>query len=159
MSRRPDQMSFFPRPQAVMGLGGRRVHFMENALDCWLEALTQASADNQVRFDAGDFRFLYEPLHDAMIEPYVANPSERMVEAVEMASQRPALAFEVFSDETGQRVQKLTEKVRNLDYVHAWAILWPLWCFRENCKGLDPARVEWWKMEFVRGHAQQRGKR
>ena len=144
-----------------MALGGYRVGFLDRAIECWSQALALALASGHLegQFDTADFAFLFDALNDVAIEPDVATPNESMAQAVAKAGQRPGLAFAIYGDETGQRLQALVEKVRSLDYLHAWAILWPHRCFLENCDGLDPLRVEWWKMEFVKAHAHPRGNR
>jgi hypothetical protein len=158
MTRRNWQISVFPRPDAVLSLGGYCVNFLDRAIDCWSQALGLTSGHLEGQFDRADFAFLFEALNDVGIEPDVATPNEQMAEAVEQAGRRPGLAFAIYGDETGQRVQKLADRVRGWDYLHAWALLWPLRCFKENCEGHDPLRVGFWKMEFVEANAHPRGK-
>ena len=159
MTRRDWQVSVFPRPDAVMALGGYRVGFLDRAIDCWSQALALASAHLEGQFDKADYSFLFEALNGVGIEPDMGTPNEQMAEPVVQAGKRPGLAFAVYGDQMGQRVQALASKVRDLDYLHAWATLWGLLCFRENCPGVDPARVEWWKTEFVKAQAHPRSRR
>lgn len=156
MSRR--QISVYPNPEAVDALGGHHSPLLSRAIESLSALHSSASALLDKVLDRAHWLFLAEALKDTSLSPSTANLSQRLADAVEDAAQRESLAFAVYGDHPGKRLQNLAATVRSLNRLYAgflvWSVQW-LWLYGRD---VDPALCQWWQPAFRAAHARRHRK-
>jgi len=108
------------------------------ALGCWTHLLAEATTENERHFTAGEWEVLHDLAGKFKWDPDVADPGEQIASVL----RRPA-----WLSPDPHRRDKLAEKVQELDYVRAWAMLWA--CFhaerQEKATGVRPE--SWWLLK------------
>jgi hypothetical protein len=122
-----------------------------------------------VRIGLKEWSFLACVLKDRPFDPEYANPGELLATAVEDAHRFENAAvkwfvtgtdFENIQAEADADVGMLVEKLRKLDYVHAWAVIVAVqWFWEHHDGGIDIEKDSWWKLAFRRQwHQEHSGK-
>ena len=107
---------------------------------------------------------LAEVLKGMRFEPEFANPGALLATAIEDAHRLENVGEKWFSSEGpdwGQKeidasVEKLVEKLRDLDYAHAWAVIVAIQWFWDHEREISTKEDEWWSLAFRRKKSQKR---
>jgi hypothetical protein len=180
MARSDTRYSVYPAPKAVEILGSTSPA-LNQAIECWAALLVRASGDNSKTFvkSWGEDPFVGEnPLHewgalaDALkevrLDPDFPHPGILVAAAVEDDYRLGDAGYKWFSSECGERMKddeyaryrddvivRLVKKLRDLDYVHAWAIVVTVrWFWEHHDEGID-INDPWWTVAFRRQWAQK----
>jgi hypothetical protein len=174
MARSDKRYMVYPAPKAVEVVGDS-TPALNQAIECWGAVLARAIADNSDIFlkshfeDLGDGKIDEHYVHDwgvladalkgVRVDPDFGNPAYLLSSAVEDAHRLNKVGFrwlEPNLDFDGTRevdpaIYELVEKLKNLDYVHAWAIIVTVQWFWEQCEqGMDIRNDAWWTLPFRR---------
>jgi hypothetical protein len=181
MARSDTRYSVYPAPKAIEVVGNS-APALNQAIECWAALLARAMADNARTFSESYSQFVvgtvYEHcLHEwalvanvfreVRFDPEFANPSELLATAVEDAHRLENVGAEWFaSDRDWERkdvdaaVTKLGEKLRRLDYPHAWAVILGVqWFWEHHEEGIDIKKDPWWTLAFRRQWHQAKTKK
>jgi len=173
MARSDHRYMVYPAPRAIEILGAKSP-LLNQALECWAAQLACATADNSkvdgfspsycyfdgTNYDVHsihDWAVLAHSIRDKPFDPEFSRPGELLAAAVEDAHRFENIGKDWF-DEPGDYTQKdidsamskLTEKLRRLDYSHAWAIIVTVQWFWEHHKTIKIDKDEWWTLAFRR---------
>jgi hypothetical protein len=163
MARSDTRYSVYPAPKAIEVVGNS-APALNQAIECWAALVARAMADNARTFSesygemAGD-RLYQHCLHDWALlanvlrgmrfDPDFANPPELLATAVEDAHRLESIGDEWYFGESERKdrdaaVARLAEELRNLDYVHAWAIIGAVqWFWENHSEGIDIKADPW----------------
>jgi hypothetical protein len=105
-------------------------------------------------------------LKDRPFDPEYANPGDLVATAVEDAHRLEDAAArwavhdspsEDNSEETDAAVGDLVKRLRELDYVHAWAVIVAVqWFWEHDDEGIDIEQHRWWTLMFRRQGKEER---
>jgi hypothetical protein len=176
MARSDTRYSVYPAPKATEILGDT-APALNQAIECWAAVMMRAIADNARRFSRADspglfgamgkeldeWGFLAEALKDVQIDPDFPNPGAILAAAVEDANRLEGLLQKWFFadhlegkweryDELYEReAVTVADRVRNLDYAHAWALVLAIrWFWQHTEEGIDIKKDAWWSLSFRR---------
>jgi hypothetical protein len=175
MARSDTRYSIYPAPKAVE-IVGNTSPALNQAIECWAALLVRAIADNSRQFEEADYvdmdftnkwwqmkewSLLAEALKGLHVDPEFANPGQLLATAVEDAHRLEYIGSECLNwgecDSTiikekhiDAEVKKTVEKLRNLDYVHAWAVIVTVQWFWDHHEGIDLKNDLWWTLAFRR---------
>jgi hypothetical protein len=172
MARSDARYSIYPASKATEIIGDT-APALNQAVECWAALLSRATADNsnkivKSRFsDLGGGRIEVDYLHEwgvladtlreMRFDPEFANPSFLLASAVEDAQRlqgvgfrwlEPSLNFDG-SLEVNPAIFRLIEKIKNMDYAHAWAIIVAVQWYWENHE-MIAKEDEWWTLAYRR---------
>jgi hypothetical protein len=171
MARSDTRYSVYPAPKAVEVVGNS-APALNLAIECWGALLARAMADNARTFSksyselVGDRRYEH-CLHDwalmgtvlrtIKVDPDFANPGELLATAVQDAHRLESIGDDwYFADESARKdrdaaVDALADKLRMLDYAHAWAVISATqWFWEHSDEGIDIKKEEWWTLGLRR---------
>ncbi len=177
MARSDARYSVYPAPKAVE-IVGDTAPALNQAVECWAALLARATADNsrkieqaedyQIRqlmgkeWQMNEWSLLAEALKGMRFDPGFANPGQLIAAAVEDAHRLEYIGAEcldwgccdssVIKDKhIDAEVGRVVEKLRNLDYVHAWAVIVVVqWFWEHHDEGIDIKKDPWWTLGFRR---------
>jgi len=186
MARSDTRYSVYPAPKATEVIGDT-APALNLAIECWAALLARAMADNARRFwnvqsthatgkkedmySLQEWCVLADTLREVDFDPEFARPSELIAAAVEDANKLENVGSKWFSMDlppeeysevelADQRVGELAKKLRELDYVHAWAVILAVrWYWDHFEEGVDISKDAWWTMAFRRKWAPERDTR
>lgn len=148
------KLTVYPGPRALAVLG-QSAPMLNQALECWAAVIARASADNSKIFDAAEWKYIADLLNGTLHEPEIGNPGELLASSVEDGAALDGLGEKWFAKTPAARVQVLAEKVRGLDYAHAWAAIVAVQWFWENSDSVS-VDAPWWTLAFRRKQAEDK---
>jgi len=172
MARSDTRYSIYPAHKAVQ-IVGNTAPALNQAIECWGALLARATADNAGTFCKSHFQDLGEGkidvhyvhewgvLADALkgirVDLDFWEVGFLLSRAVEDAHRRvglrwlePNLDFDG-SKEVDPAIWRLVEKLKKLDYAHAWAVIVAVQWFWEHVdEGIDIKNDPWWTLAFRR---------
>lgn len=185
MARYDTRFSVYPAPKAIQILGNT-APALNQAIECWAALLARCTADNGRTFhgylttENGDvieslheWNVLSEVLKDTTVNPEFQSPGSILASAVEDAYRLENIRGACFLDDeddhpkesrvypgwkTDAALAKLVDKLRGLDYPHAWAVIVAVqWYWAHQEQPLND-RNQWWTLAFRREWAQEEAK-
>jgi hypothetical protein len=141
MSKRPvkrRQSTVWPQPGAVTTLGGYRARWLNQSIECWSALLAQASREVAEQFDETQWQLLAKALSERVFIPAVSRPGLLVADALAAQTSKPA--------------QALARTCADLDYLHAWAVIWAVQWYWDNVEGIKKGDA-WWDVDYRRAHA------
>ena len=187
MARSDTRYSVYPTPRAI-DVVGNSAPALNQAIECWAALLARAMADNDRTFEQADrvemhferkmwqmneWALMAEALKDMRFDSEFTNPGQLLATAVEDAHRLEYIGAKCLDwgecDSTiikekhiDAAVNKVVEKLRNLDYVHAWAVIVAVqWFWEHHDEGIDIKENPWWTLPFRRQwkerHASKQG--
>jgi hypothetical protein len=186
MARSDTRYSVYPAPKAVEVVGSS-APALNQAIECWAALLARATADNHRQFEQAEEReirdligkpwqmnewsLLAEALKGVRFDPEFAKPGQLLAAAVEDAHRLEYIGAECLDwgghDSTiikdkhiDAEVKKVVEKLSNLDYAHAWAVIVAVqWYWEHHDEAIDAKKDDWWTLAFRRKWHQARAKK
>ncbi len=176
MARSDTRYSVYPAPKAVEVVGNS-APALNQAIECWAARLARAMADNDRTFEQADrivmhferkmcqmneWSLIAEALKDKRFDPEFANPEQLLATAVEDAHRLEYIGAKCLDrgehDSTiikdkpiDAAVNEVVKKLRNLEYVHAWAVIVAVqWFWEHHDEGIDIKEDPWWTLAFRR---------
>jgi hypothetical protein len=177
MARSDKRYMVYPSSRAAEIIGGT-APTLNQAIECWASLLARAMADNAKTFwnaeptpvtgkreDAyalKEWGVLADTLKEMRFDPEFTNPGELLATAVEDANRLENVGAKWFSMDlppeeyseielTDKRVAELAQKLRELDYPHAWAVILAVqWFWEHHAEGIDVKKDPWWTLAFRR---------
>jgi hypothetical protein len=174
MARSDKRYMVYPAPRAIEIIGSTSPS-LNQALECWAALLARATADNardiwdSFIYDEPPQKYEVQPLHEWAViaevlkemrfDPEFANPGVLLATAVEDGHRLESVANNWFlwgeegpgTDDPDKAIQKLTDKLRGLDYSHAWAVISAVqWFWDHHDEGIDIKKDRWWTLAFRR---------
>jgi hypothetical protein len=180
MARSDTRYSIYPAPKAIQILGGTSPALNE-AIECWAALLVRASGDNSKTFSESygeegpypehplhEWGVLADALKEIRLDPDFPHPGILLAAAVDDAYRLEDAGYKWFSSEHGERMKDdeyaryrdkaiagLVKKLRDLDPVHAWAIIVTVrWFWANHADGIN-IKDPWWTVAFRRQWGQQ----
>ncbi len=151
-----EAQSVYPPRSVTYPLGGYRSTVMTFAVRCFAKLLEQATIDNQDALTAGEWNFLAVNAsgRESSIDPDVNNPGDLLAQMAERGMHHEVQLDLLAGQPRGGRAkaQELADRLRALDYVHAWAVIWCLQ-WRAHRLGMDEVitpEEEWWTLAHRR---------
>jgi hypothetical protein len=141
MSKRPikrRQSTVWPQPGAVATLGGYRARWLNQSIEWWSALLAQASREVAEQFDAAQWQQLAAALSERVFDPAVSRPGLLVADALTAQTSKPA--------------QALARTCADLDYLHAWAVIWAVQWYWDNVEEIKKGDA-WWEVDYRRAHA------
>ena len=132
------QSTVWPQPGAVATLGGYRARWLNQAIECWAALLAPAARAVAEQFDAGQWQILAAALSERRFDPAVSQPGLLLADALTPPVSKPA--------------QVLARACGELDYVHAWAVIWAVQWYWDNVETIKKGEP-WWDVDYRRAHA------
>ncbi len=178
MARTDTRYSVYPTDKSIEVVGSSSPA-LNQAIECWAALLARAIADNSGTFlkdicepavDAfhclNDWGILADALKAMKFDPDFANPKYLLASAVEDGHRLHGLGWKWAdpdqNDVTERAVVKLVEKLKELDYAHAWAIIVVVQWYWEHHDKIGKSD-EWWtlayRMEMSSDRSQNRGRK
>jgi hypothetical protein len=177
MDRQTKRYAVYPSKRAVEVLGGS-IPALNQAIECWAALLARATARNADAFwnfsrfgmtwenerledmqGIDEWCLLAELLKEIRVEPEFPNPEELVVTAFEDAHTLEKVGKKWFQSDFDMdryakglelNVQRLTKKLRSLDYVHTWALITAVQWYWRHSEGIDFQKDPWWTLTFRR---------
>lgn len=175
MARSDRRYLVYPSPRAVEVIGGTSPE-LNQALDCWAGELARAitknaesfrgghmaKGDKQVRVQASEhWTMLSVSLQKKNFDPEYPKPGELIASAVEEAERFEGLWTKRRLNAKGSDSDCATEtellntdfaafltQLRQLDFVHAWAIINTIAWYWQNHTRIDSNKDQWWQLWF-----------
>jgi hypothetical protein len=174
MARSDTRYSVYPAPKAVQ-IVGNSAPALNQAIECWAALLARATAENSREFHQAwqlydpernphaigldQWSLLAEALKGMRIDPEFANPGLLLATAVEDAHRLEDLGFKcynwggcdssVINPDIDAEVGKVVEKLRLIDYPHAWAVIVAVQWYWEHHKEIQKTD-DWWTLKYRR---------
>lgn len=126
-----------PAPAALEVLGHSPPR-LARAVECWAELLTQCSADNARAFGPEEWCRVAAALNGVRWEPTAADPGALIASAVEDAGARGSEPVPA----------GLGDRLRALDYGHAWAFIVAVEWYWAHQEAADLAHAPWWALQY-----------
>jgi hypothetical protein len=172
MARSDKRYMVYPAPKAVEVVGDSAPS-LNQAIECWGALLARATADNAGTFskshfqDLGDGKIDVHYVHDwgvladalkgIRVDLDFWEVGFLLSRAVEDAHRRVGLRWLERnldfdgSKEVDPAICRLVEKLKKLDYAHAWAIIVAVqWLWEHVDEGIDVKNDPWWTLAFRR---------
>jgi hypothetical protein len=172
MARSDKRYMVYPAPRAIEILGAKSP-FLNQALECWAAELAWATAGNSKTFlrsfmtndnlhNLHDWAVLAHSIRDKPFDPEFSRPGELLAAAVEDAQRFENIGYRWMhtpdpaydpprkGDPADLEIAELAEKLRKLDYSHAWAIIVVVHWFWEHHTKIKVDEDEWWTLGFRR---------
>jgi hypothetical protein len=176
MARSDTRYSVYPAPKAVE-IVGNSAPALNQAIECWAALLARATAENSRTFFQADpvdmqienvlymmneWSLIAEAIKGMRFDPEFANPGQLLATAVEDAHKLDYIGSTCLDwggcDSTiikekniDARVEKTVDKLRQLDYVHSWAVILAVqWFWEHQDKAIDIKKHPWWTLPFRR---------
>ena len=137
-------MSVYVPKDLCVNLGGRRSVPMGQAVRCWSQLMVQASLDNERAFWPQDWQALAAVMEgrERSIDPELPRPQAVLADALDQVA-RIGTTRRVGCDSAA--LAALAGRVRDLDYLHCWALLWALQ-WRQECRIPVDSEDAWWTL-------------
>lgn len=144
-----DMMSIYPPRVVGATLGGYRSYPLTQAVRCWAKLMERATEEVARLFNAGCWNFLALAARgkEKEFDPEWANPGDHLAQLVEHA-----VRYEIELDMVGgkESAQRLADRLRKMEYLHAWAVIWALQCRADSLDHVRPADA-WWTLAYRQG--------
>lgn len=167
----------YPDQRAVEVLGAS-TQSLNQALECWADAIARASADNAQALAREEWNLLADVCNGTLWEPASGSPGVLLAASVEDAHRLDGTGYKWLADEgvelagslervgagkptkatreADARVADLVKRLAALDYAHAWAAILAVQFFWEHPQEIDHAADPWWTTAFRRRMAQKK---
>ena len=132
------QSTVWPQPGTVATLGGYRARWLNQSIECWAALLAQAARAVAAQFDTAQWQLLATALSERTFDPAVSQPGLLVADALASHASKPA--------------QTLQRRCAELDYLHAWAVIWAVQWYWDNVDTIKKGEP-WWDVDFRRAHA------
>lgn len=137
-------MSVYVASEITSLLGGRRSIPLGQAIRCWARVMVPAALWNERpdSFSPGDWKLLALVMEgrEFGIDPELGRPQDVVAEAVDRALHLgQERTWGVSSDD----LRRLADRVRGLNYIQTWALLWSLQWRAHNFIEIGSAEP-WW---------------
>lgn len=144
------KLTVYPSLRALEILG-QSAPALNQGLDCWAQVIAEASADNSKLLVAAEWAALADVLNGTLHEPGISNAGEMLAASVEDGDRFDGLGEKWFGKDAAKKVPALGEKLRGLDYAHAWAVIVAVQFFWHNHETIS-VNETWWTVAFRREH-------
>ena len=134
----------YPPPECYAALGGRRTVTLTQAIACWAKMLEIATGE--LKFEPVEWRYLLVAVEarERDFDTDWQHPGERISELVEQALAY-GRSLDVLGDHPQEKGAVLARSLKNLDYLHAWAVIWA--CQYASELPVAPKKNEkWWTL-------------
>ncbi len=145
-------MSVYPPRRVGVTLGGFRSSPFTQAIMCWAKLLENATVEMADGLSVAEWQYLAVATsgreHDFQVDN--DDPGELLAQRVEHAA-----TYEIGSETLSrQKARALADKVRALDYLHSWAVIWAIqWRADFLHSGAEiRADEQWWTLAHRRRH-------
>jgi hypothetical protein len=145
------RLTVYPDLRAL-GVLGASAPALNQALECWANVMAKAMWDNSKSFGKEEWRVLADVNNGTAHEPMWGNPGELLASAIVEAQ-----ALEGAPAKRRGTVARLAEKLRKLDYAHAWAIIMVGQWFWDHHEKIDIHNDAWWTLAFRKKFQEQHG--
>ncbi len=136
------KLTVYPDPRALAVLG-TSAPALNQALECWANVMAKATLDNSKSFGKEEWGLLADVNNGTLHEPIWGNPGELLASAIVQAQ-----ALEGAPAKRQGTAAKLADKLRKLDYAHAWGIIIVVQWFWDNHEKIDIQKDPWWMLAF-----------
>lgn len=143
-----DAMSVYPPRKVEIPLGGYRSTPFTQAIRCWAKLFEPACVEVAAAFSSEEWQFLWAATKGdtTAFDPEHSRPGSMIAERIERA-----IVFQIGLEELHkstkigkERAAAIAERVRQLDYLHAWAVIWALQWRADFKNGVPDG--EWWTL-------------
>lgn len=143
------KLTVYPDPRALAVLG-TSAPALNQALECWANVLAKATLENSKIFGKEEWGLLADIINGTLHEPIWANPGELLAGAIVEAQ-----ALEGAPPNRQGAAARLADKLRKLDYAHAWAIIIVGQWFWDHHEKIDIQKDSWWTLAFRKKFQEQ----
>lgn len=145
------KLTVYPDPRALAVLGAS-APALNQALECWANVMARATLDNSKSFGKEEWLLLADVNNGTLHEPIWGNPGELLASAIVEGQ-----ALEGAPAKRQGTAARLAEKLRKLDYAHAWAIIIVGQWFWDHHESIDIQKDPWWTLAFRKKFQEQLG--
>ena len=143
------KLTVYPDPRALAVLG-TSAPALNQALECWANVMAKATLDNSKSFGKEEWGLLADIINGTLHEPIWGNPGELLAGAIVEAQ-----ALEGAPANRQGAAARLADKLRKLDYAHAWAIIIVGQWFWDHHEEIDVQKDPWWTLAFRKKFQEQ----
>jgi hypothetical protein len=130
--RQKKQISTYPADWAWELLGGGASTIATAAVECWAGVLGTATVENEEVLTPAEWEAMSDWLGDRKVHELVYHS---------IRAPRVVVSMFLLDSTHGGTLQAVADKIRTMDYLHVWAVLWALdWRQRTATVG------EWWTL-------------
>lgn len=156
--KRSAQTVYAPKSVAVP-LGGFRSTPLTQAIRCWAKILESASLEVQDKFTADEWAYLAAVCDqkEHSFDPAWNDPEDQLAQLAQRGADYEIGLFHLHKQKAHAKtaVSQICERLKELDYVHAWAVIWAIQWRADWAAGKPiPEGEEWWTL----GHRQKHSK-
>lgn len=133
-----------------------RTAALEEAVQCWANVTDHAAVDNAEAFTPAEWCMVADCCNGLLVEPGVWPGNIYLYAEVEDGHRLNRTGDKWLGEGkvADKRAASLVEKLRQLDYAHAWAMILAVRWFWLRCDlGFDPLKAPWWTVAYRRKHA------
>jgi hypothetical protein len=153
------QSVYTPKRVGVV-LGGFRSSCLGQAVLCWGKVLEQASLAVAGQLKPGEWAFLAEAAAGKEFEfdPEWSDPGNQLAQTAERGCSYELGLHHLHKDRAKARdaAAALAKRLRDLEYVHAWAVITALqWRADHSGRAAVAENEEWWTLAHRQRHIQE----
>lgn len=148
-------VALLANPELAAVLGGQ---FMsaEQGLRCWAEVIAGASAENDNLFTRAEWNLIADANNGCSPVMTLAGEDMRLSMPTTLLWANVADDIKLNGGDKKWKVKDargLVDRLRGLDFVHAWAVVLAVQWFWEHAQcAIDHQADEWWTVDFRRAH-------
>lgn len=143
-------MSVYPPAHVAVPLGGYRTKPLSNGIRMAAHLVANAAVNVASRFAPVEWEYVYKSFNGREVEPESNRPGHHLAEAVEQHHARFGAKDVLDGKDVEKSVSKLCDKLRQLDYLQAWAMLIAI-RWREEYDH-ETAKDGWWTLAYREHH-------
>lgn len=141
-----DMMSVYPPRSVGPALGGYRSVPFSTALRVAANILGEANLEAGKKLTAREWEFVYKSLRERGIDPDVPRPGGYLAEIVNMRQAHFGAGAELDQKNPAAAVTQLANKLAELSYLQAWAVI--ISCKWREENEPDEAGTDWWTIRY-----------
>lgn len=139
-------MSVYPPRYVGAPLGGYRSTTFSTALRCWAHVLSEAALEVAQCFAQEEWEYVFHSIRGRTIEPEFSRPGAMLAELAVQRHRNTGAGDELPGRSPDRAVDAVAEKLRELNYAQAWAVVVACGWREEHDPADRPAG--WWTVAF-----------
>jgi hypothetical protein len=144
------------RADRVLGLSATQevpIARIHQHLEAWATGLADATLDNENLFSRQEWNLIADVCNGTLWQGSGSSPGILLAANVGDGHRLDGAGEKWLGYPAAGKVALLTSKVRDLDYLHAWAVITAVQVFWDHCNEIDHSEDEWWTLRFRTTHS------
>ena len=146
------KIQVYPAPQVLTYLGATKGDYgpcLNLAIEAFGGLIARATVDNEQVFTRAEWNLIADANNGTLFLADMDANSQLWTNVAD-GHRLNALGDKWLGEGADEQVASVIRQLREMDSVHAWAVVWAVRVFWRHCQDIDHESHEWWTLRYRR---------